>query len=779
MSARPYRSLGALSLAMAAVISTQAQQSQQPTPHAAYVYPAGGMKGATVTVSVGGQSLVGARAAYFSGTGVSAQVVEVQLPLNPMQLNAAREELEKLVQSHGGPPGAPNAQRQPRPDAQSPAQSKSEPVAITPWSPADLQHAANLRDKIAQTMRRQQSPALSQTVVLRVSIAADAARGFRELRLLTNAGLTNPVVFCVDQLPEISRPFQSVPLPLAVGGGLTVREQGVRAPKLEPATRIELPAIVNGQMMPAAADRYVFHARKGQHLVIAAMTRTLIPYISDAVPGWFQAKLTLVDLDGHELASADHYRFSQDPVIEQDIAADGDYTLELHDAIFRGREDFVYRVAVGELPYVTGLFPLGTRAGAKTNVEISGWNLKRARITAKEKGPAVHRLPDESSGATNAVEFAVDRLPEKIEHAPATSIKNAKRVKLPIIINSRIERPGNAAVYRIDGGAGEQIVAEVIARRLGSPLDSILVLTDAAGKQLAVNDDFEDKAAALVTHQADSRLQFRLPHKGSYFLRISDAQQNGGPDFAYRLRISHPMPDFELRLVPSSINLRPGMSVPATVHVIRRDGFAGAISLTLKDAPQGLVLKGGEVPAGVNSVRVTLTAPSQALSAPQELSLQGEASIGGRVVRHVAIPADDMEQAFAWHHLVPAQQGYVMVIGGGRRNPLWGLSERRITLAPGATAEVRVAVPPAQLTSQVQFALDDPPDGISLGAISREGNAFALQLRADAKAKPGQGNLIINASVTRPADAANARPAANRSMPLGTLPAIPYEIVQR
>lgn len=778
MSAWANRSLGALLLVTAAGIFAQAQQAQQPTPHAAYIYPAGGQKGATFTVNVGGQFLAGARSAYFSGSGVSAQVVEVQLPLNPMQLNAIREELQKLVQSHGGPPGAPNAQRPPRPNAQQPAQLKSEPGAITPWTPADLQRAAELRDKIAQTMRRQQSPALSQTAVLRVSIAPDAARGVRELRLLTNAGLTNPVVFCVDQLPEVSRPFQSVPLALSVGGGLTVREQGVRAPKVEPPTRIELPAIVNGQMMPAAADRYVFHARKGQHLVIAAMTRALIPYISDAVPGWFQAKLTLADADGHELASADHFRFSQDPVVEQDIAADGDYTLELHDAIFRGREDFVYRVAIGELPYVTGLFPLGTKEGAKTNVEISGWNLKRARFVAKEKNPAIHLLPDDNSDAVNAVEFAVDTLPERTEKGPATSTKNAKRVKLPIIINSRIARPGDAAVFRLDGGAGEEIVAEVIARRLGSPLDSVLVLTDATGKQLAFNDDFEDKGAALVTHQADSRLQFRLPRKGSYFLRISDAQQNGGPEFAYRLRISHPMPDFELRVVPSSINLRPGMSVPATVHVLRHDGFSGAISLRLKDAPDGLVLKGGEIPAGVNSVRVTLTAPSQALSNPQKLSLEGEASISGRVVRHLATPADDMEQAFAWHHLVAAQQGYVMVIGGARRNAIWGVSDHRVTLAAGGAAEVKVAVPPAQLMSQVQFALDDPPDGITIGAISREGNAFALQLRANATAKPGQGNLIINASVTRPVDAANQRPAANRAVPLGTLPAIPYEIVQ-
>ena len=32
-------------------------------------------------------------------------------------------------------------------------------------------------------------------------------------------------------------------------------------------------------------------------------------------------------------------------------------------AIYRGREDFVYRITIGELPFVTSIFPLGGRAG--------------------------------------------------------------------------------------------------------------------------------------------------------------------------------------------------------------------------------------------------------------------------------------------------------------------------------------------------------------------------------------------------------------------------------
>ena len=49
-------------------------------------------------------------------------------------------------------------------------------------------------------------PALGDTVTLEVTIGRDALPGLRELRLETAGGLTNPMVFCVGTLPEVSEP---------------------------------------------------------------------------------------------------------------------------------------------------------------------------------------------------------------------------------------------------------------------------------------------------------------------------------------------------------------------------------------------------------------------------------------------------------------------------------------------------------------------------------------------------------------------------------------------
>ena len=134
---------------------------------------------------------------------------------------------------------------------------------------------------------------------------------------------------------------------------------------------------------------------------------------------------------------------------------------------------------------------------------------------------------------------------------------------------------------------------------------------------------------------------FQLPAKGTYYLHLGDAQRQGGPEYAYRLRISHPQPDFDLRIVPPSINPRPGATIPITVYAIRKDGFAGEIALKLKDAPPGFALSGAWVPANENKVRLTLTVPVSRIEKPRPMHLEGHATIQGREVHRTGVPAED------------------------------------------------------------------------------------------------------------------------------------------
>ncbi len=631
--------------------------------------------------------------------------------------------------------------------------------------------------KLAAFQRRSANPAIAETVSLEVAVAAEAEPGTRELRLRTATGLSNPLLFRVGLLPELrqKRPEPAQPpLPRPARGN---NGRPDTPPVDMPVT---LPAVINGQILPGQVDRYRFHARAGQQLVIAVSARELIPYLADAVPGWFQAALTLYDSHGKELAYEDNYRFHPDPVLFYKVPKDGEYAIAIKDALYRGREDFVYRIAIGELPFVTGIFPLGGPAGAQTSIEVTGWNLPAGKLSVSFNEPGTHWLSVRNGEwVSNLVPFAADTLPETRELEPNNTPQSAQPLTLPIIVNGRIDPPGDWDLFHFDGHAGEQVVAEVCARRLDSPLDSVLKLTDATGRQLAFNDDFEDKGSGLSTHHADSYLTAVLPADGTYFLHLGDAQHKGGPDYTYRLRLSDPQPDFALRVVPSSLTLRAGATIPITVYALRKDGFTNEITLALKDAPAGFALSGARVPAGQDQIRLTLTAPPMPSDEPFTLSIQGRATIAGRRVIRPAVPADDMMQAFAYHHLVPAQELQAAVIGRPRPRATFQRPDL-VRLPAGGSVRVPLSRALAAFFGKAQFELSQPPDGIVLRDVVSADQDSELVLACDAaKAKPGlAGNLIVNAFAENAQPAAGKKaPANRRRFPIGTLPAIPFEVV--
>ena len=636
-------------------------------PGIGYVYPAGGRQGTTFEVALAGRYLDGVTDVLVSGGGVQATVIKHVKPLTGKEINLLRDRLKELQQIMK--PGKQGKQKsEVAGEADTPREQEPE------IDRAALQNEmAEIREKLANPKNRNRdNPQLAEDVTLRIVLAPDAEPGERELRLKTASGLSNRVAFHVGQLPEYDEVEPNNKM--ADAGVLSV-----------------LPLVVNGQIMPGDVDRFRLKLSKGTRLVAAASARELIPYLADAVPGWFQATLALYDADGNELAYADDYLFHPDPVLVCEIPRDGEYLLEIKDAIYRGREDFVYRIAAGELPFVTSIFPLGGQVGAQTTVKMNGWNLPVDELTldAKDKEPGI--LPvsvRREELVSNRVPFALDTLPECLEQEANNQQTSAQRVTLPVIVNGRIDQPGDSDVFCFEGSAGDEIVAEVYARRLDSPLDSVLKLTNIAGRKLLANDDHEDKGAGLITHHADSLLSTTLPANGTYYVYLGDAQNKGGAAYGYRLRISPPRPDFELRVVPSSVNARAGATVGLTVYALRKDGFSDEIALSLKDAPNGFALSGGRVPAQQDQVRLTLRVPPTPTKEPVSLRLEGRAVIQGREIARLAVPADDMMQAFIYRHLVPAKDLKVAVVGRAKpKAPAKNRSPQDVKAPPAKQAK--------------------------------------------------------------------------------------------
>jgi len=745
-------------------------QAQPLPPRIGYVYPAGGQQGSTFQVTVGGQNLDGASNAWFAGPGIQAAVIDFHKPMPQGQFNTLRDQLKELQQRKTA--------------ALKDGRRRGAGAASTnTWTAADEKKMTEIREKILKNPpNRNATPAIAETVTLKVTLDPEAELGEREIRLQCPNGLSNPMAFHVGQLPEFSKPAAKAPNPDADRFRQRVGKAAASAPA-RPEVAVTLPTVINGQILPGAADRFRFTARQGQRLVVAANARALVPYLADAVPGWFQATLALLDSKGRELDYADDYRFNPDPVLFCEIPRDGEYAIEIKDAIYRGREDFVYRIALGELPFLTSVFPLGGPADTPTAVELRGWNLPQTSLTLPAQAAGLCWVQTRKDGrVSNRVPFAVDTLPECREQEPNSLLSAPQALTLPAIVNGRIDSPGDSDVFRFEARAGDRIVAETMARRLNSPLDSVLRLTDAQGNLIAFNDDSQDKGAGLSTHHADSLLSATLPASGFYCVHLGDAQRKGGADYGYRLRLSAPRPDFELRVVPSSLSARGGANIPLTVYALRRDGFSNEIALVFKDAPAGFSLSGARVPANQDQARLTLSVPASPLAEPVNLTLEGRATIEGRSVSRPATPAEDMMQAFAYRHLVPAQELKVAVQGRG----LGRAAFRVLTAAPvripdGGTARVRVSAPVRALGDSIQFELSEPPEGISIKNVEPVQGGAEVVLQCDpAKAKPGlQGNLIVNVFNGRaPAAAKAAAPKRGRA-PLGCLPAIPFEVTAR
>jgi hypothetical protein len=745
---------------------------QPQAPHVGYVYPAGGRQGTVVRAVVGGQFLQGAEDVYVSGTGVSGRVVEYVRPLDNEELGRSATFLRNLVRRRwslqalrgagGGGPALPSL-----PDH--------------PWlrdlderSPWEL---SRLRRRLFSP-KRQPNAQIAEQVELELSIAADAAPGDRELRLLTPAGLSNPVRFQVGTLPE-------------------VREEEVGSALGEPGPAVELPVVLNGQILPGEVDRFRLRAHRGQRLVVRMQARRLIPYLADAVPGWCQGVLALYGPRGEEIAYADDYRFDPDPVVYCPIGEEGVYTLEVRDALYRGREDFVYRIVAGELPFITDLFPLGGRAGARVVARVRGWNLPsdRLELDTTAAGPRLRQVVGRcTADLGNEVWYVVDRWAETREAEPNDAPGQAQLVTAPVVVNGRIDRPGDLDRFSFGGKAGEEWVVEVWARRLGSPLDAVLRLLDENGAVVASDDDHPDPEAALYTHHADPYLRIKLPKDGVYQVQLADVQQHGGEEYGYRLYLRRPQPDFALLVTPSSLSVPARQGASLTVHAVRKDGFAGEIEVVLKEAPAGFVLSQTRIAADQEAASATLTPPSEAAGGIFAVRLEGRAQIGGRTVTHEAVPAEEMMQAFAYRHLVPQQELRVAVLGSRPVPAVWRPLVAGIELASptplrlplGRTCELRLKAPetlpdPLNIAlADVDFRLCAPARGVTLQRTSVTRGGVSLVFKADANiARVGdKGYLIIEAAGRRASRSLpSGRSAFAYRTSLGVLPPVAFEIV--
>ncbi len=722
-------------------------------PNIAYCYPAGGQQGTTVKVLLGGRNFKNLKDVFISGEGVSVKVVNLVVPATKGDAGTARRRFEKLA-----------AQKYAKSETVEAVRAAYRQAEKDPEFKKILDNCAFLR--MMWRVREFSSDALADTVELEIKIDPNAKLSKRYIRITTPNGCSAPIAFFVDNLPEVVTPSMRERVLKIVdeGKGWRLKEMdyednsAVFLPAETKPTRVTLPVIVNGQINLTEADRFEFDAKKGQKIVFAVQARSLIPYIGDAVPGWFQSSIAIYNSKGDEIAYADDFYQYPDPLIAVDIPEDGTYSVEIKDAVYRGREDFVYRMLIGEVPFVTGIYPLGGKKNAETKVSIYGWNFKPLEVGVRKTSSGVSPLNMRNEGIFhNTVSFQTLDLDAYYESEDNNTIHTPNPAPLHSAIDAKIGTKGDIDFYKVELSGGKKILAEVYARRLNSPIDAYLKIYDEDGNIIAHNDDNEDITDGMTTHHADPRLEFTPPKDGTYFFSVEDSQGKFGDEYSYRLCIGYPAAVFEIKANPSVINLTEGKSTTFNVHVMRKNSIEYPISINIKNLPEGVSYAGGEIPANANSALMTLSAAKDLKAGFYNIEIEGSAKILNSKVINQAQVCEDMLQAFYINHLVPIndeQKIYIRAesdVSKKKANatfaiPLQRIANKTLSIPLGGKARFDIGALQTDKDTKLEFELISAPEGITIVEMGMDKNGYFVVIAADKeKVKKGQkGSLALD-----------------------------------
>ena len=551
-------------------------------------------------------------------------------------------------------------------------------------------------------------------IVAQVKIAPDAPLGRHPLRVMTPFGPSEVGYFVVGEWPEIVE-----------------KEPNNTKEQAQPLTG---PVTVVGRSDAAEdVDVYRVTIQKGEIIVFAAA--------AGSIGSPLESVLTLRDAAGQERGFAAALNQS-DAVLTFTAPQTGDYFLTLRDLRYQGSAAHYYRLTVGRIPGVTSVFPLGGQAGANVRLTLTGVNMptppERTIALPNERPFAPLSLPDVGSRS-----LEVGTLPEIMESEPNNLPENAQRVTPPVTINGRLYAPfsprSDVDCFRFAATKGQVFALEVIAARLGSPLDAVLSVLDAKGKELATNDDAKGKDAALT---------FAVPETGEYCARVNDLINRSGESFGYRLRIAPAVPDFSLAFYPDCLTVAPGDRVQFTITVNRENGFDAEIPLTIENLPAGIRLIGAPtIPKGQNSLTLLAAADTGAGLSVSPVRVTGIAPLGGKpVIRRAECREASYTKENDQLKLVtrPVPLPFAAVVGAS--DLILAAAADRLALTIGKTVELKVSVQrKPDFTAKIPIIVQGLPANVSVtGAEIPENKTEAtLTFKAEGNAAPGDVPLTI------------------------------------
>jgi hypothetical protein len=479
-------------------------------------------------------------------------------------------------------------------------------------------------------------------------------------------------------------------------------------------------------------------------------------------------------------------------------------------------------VVWAEPPTITGLSPQAVRPGASVELSVTGTQLAGGQLwtsfpahcetlsvaadgkaaTVRVEVPADVPIGRQAARVVTADGVSamrlvlVDDLPSVARAMANTTPAAAQVLALPTAVDGTIG-PLERQYFRFPVEAEGSVTVEVLARRIGSPLDPMLRLFDPSGHEVTYSDDEFGLGG-------DARLSFTPDAAGEYTLELRDVRYEGGPGHRYRLRIG----DLPAVTVPYPLGVQRGQtatvqligpppSAPASVQATAPpdaadwlavgtsggDRAAGFVAVSVGDgrelgeqepnnaadqattATLGDALNGRfESPGDADQFRLTatkgqkycFTAQTRGRGAPTDLVLTLSDAAGKPLARVDDTGTEDAVLAATF----PADGEYVLRVEdlAGRGGPEFvyrvavepdapdfslSLDADHLNVPAGGVALVTVTGGRRDYNGPIQVSLDKPPAGVTaepvlIGAGQTAGVLAVLAVRASGDAARGQ-----------------------------------------
>jgi hypothetical protein len=492
-----------------------------------------------------------------------------------------------------------------------------------------------------------------------VAVSSNVPPGVYDARALGRYGLSNPRAFAVSDWPEL----------VETSGNSTSSN----------AMEVPIGSVMNGQADPNAADYFKLVLRSGQRVFIECAATALD---SRCLP-----RLFLYEDAGLEIA-----RDRTGSLLDFTAPRDMGVVLKVHDALFRGGPDYVYRLLIHDGPHIDFILPAAALPGTTNKHVVYGRNLPGGRrsqsgdaleeIEIELEAPPANAISNRntdtlvrahsiesvsvtgfeyrlaaSNGMSNPLFIGAATAPLVLETEPNSKPGEAQKITPPCEVSGQFHPANDHDWFQFPAKKGEAYWIEIFSERLGCPTDPFVLVQRVAtnGAVADVKELYDGEAITVGEARVETRdpaWRMEVSEDGVCRLQVRDLfnRIESNPRHIYRLAVRRGTPGFDLlacsetplpinaeskdlRICPSF--LRRGETIALRLTALRR-GYGDEIKIEASGLPSGVRASEVRIPAGKTSALLLLSAADDAPAWAGSIDVAGVGRAAGQEIKRAA-----------------------------------------------------------------------------------------------------------------------------------------------